>query len=153
MASFGSFSGQVERLRSLSTSGIGCHWSNKKQAACKLGLFLEEEAFCPGPETTPWRRKSFGPGKVAGCYWTMPSGAVVFQSPRVKSGNTWGMPPWATGVFGKFGDGGPEGTFINVLVHRFAIAEAFDDAEEHHEVHAAVAAHLRPAGPILFQSG
>ena len=82
LASSGSFPRQVERLRSLSTSGIGCHWSNKKQAACKLGLFLEEEAF--------------GPGKIAGCYWTMPSGAVVFQSPRVKSGNTWGMPPWAT---------------------------------------------------------
>ena len=47
LASSGSFPRQVECLRSLSTSGIGCHWSNKKQAACKLGLFLEEEAFAP----------------------------------------------------------------------------------------------------------
>ena len=65
------------------------------------------------------------------------------------------------GVFGKLGDGGPEGSFINVLVHRFAIAEAFDDAEEHHEVHAAVTAHLQGQRPdslpervvVLFKNG
>ncbi len=72
-----------------------CHWSNKKQAACKLGLFLEEEALAPARKPAVEAEK-LRAGEVAGCYWTMPSGAVVFQSPRVKSGNTWGMPPWAT---------------------------------------------------------
>ena len=64
LASSGSFPRQVECLRSLSTSGIGCHWSNKKQAACKLGLFLEEEAFCPGPETRHGGAKASGRGRL-----------------------------------------------------------------------------------------
>ncbi len=64
LASFGSFSGQVERLQRLSTPGIECVIGAIKQAACKLGLFLEEEAFCPGPETRHGGAKASGRGRL-----------------------------------------------------------------------------------------
>ena len=39
------------------------------------------------------------------------------------------------GFFAERADGGPEAAFIDVLIERLARAEAFDDAEEHQEIH------------------